>query len=162
MISIAAVAENDVIGISDGESSIPWSLPEDVKHYKETISGEVVLFGRKTFDAVGQKALTSNHNIMLTRDETLTEDEVPENILIARSKEEAIDILNDLDSDVVFNCGGGTIYDLFLDETDVLLLSEIPEEYEGDRYFPDFDRDQWTADFRKEYDNFTVVWYNRV
>ena len=44
---IVAVARNGVIG-KDG--TLPWHVSEDLKHFKRTTSGHVIIMGRKTHD----------------------------------------------------------------------------------------------------------------
>ena len=48
---IAAVARNGVIG-RDGK--LPWHLPEDLRHFRRTTTGGVVVMGRRTFDSIGR------------------------------------------------------------------------------------------------------------
>ena len=60
---IAAVARNGVIG-KDG--TLPWQVSEDLKHFKKTTSGHVIIMGRKTHDSIG-RPLPKRRNIVVTR-----------------------------------------------------------------------------------------------
>ena len=61
--------------------------------------------------------------------------------------------------------GGGEIYRRLIASADRLIVTRIHREYEGDTYFPEY-RDQigtvWKETTRKEYDEFTVVEYDRI
>jgi dihydrofolate reductase len=61
--AIAAMSLNRVIGAG---GKIPWHLPEDFKWFKKTTMGNVVVFGRKTFESLG-KPLPNRKNLVLTR-----------------------------------------------------------------------------------------------
>lgn len=64
-IAIAAMSENRAIG---KEGKIPWYLPEDWKHFKETTAGSPIIMGRKTYESIG-RPLPGRENIVLTRGE---------------------------------------------------------------------------------------------
>jgi dihydrofolate reductase len=64
MISIiAAMAENRVIG---RENSLPWHLPNDLKHFKRLTSGHAIIMGRKNYESIG-RPLPERTNIVVTR-----------------------------------------------------------------------------------------------
>ncbi|MBW2159013.1 MAG: dihydrofolate reductase, partial [Deltaproteobacteria bacterium] len=60
---IVAVARNGVIGKG---GALPWHVSEDLKHFKKTTSGHVIIMGRKTHDSIG-RALPKRRNIVVTR-----------------------------------------------------------------------------------------------
>jgi dihydrofolate reductase len=60
---VAAKARNGVIGINN---TLPWHLPEDLKHFKAVTLGKPVLMGRKTYDSIG-RPLPGRRNIVITR-----------------------------------------------------------------------------------------------
>lgn len=159
LISIAAIDENRTIAI-EGEG-IPWDYPQDLEQYLEKTSDEHLLFGRKTFESTRQPV--TKQSILLTRDPNYTVDN--SNISIANSKEEALELLDSIEGDV-YNIGGAKIYNMFLEETDELILSELPEDHTGydqDRYkkFPNIEWDNWEEINQEEYENFTVKIYSR-
>src|SRR5260221_9825050 len=61
--AIAAVSLNRVIGAGN---KIPWHLPEDFKWFKQMTTGQVIVMGRRTFEAIG-KVLPNRTTIVLTR-----------------------------------------------------------------------------------------------
>ena len=60
---IAAFSEGRVIG-KDGK--IPWTLKEDLKHFRNKTEGCSVVMGRKTFESIG-RPLPNRLNIVMTR-----------------------------------------------------------------------------------------------
>ncbi|MEE4313767.1 MAG: dihydrofolate reductase, partial [Desulfofustis sp.] len=64
VIIVVAIAKNGVIG---HQGTLPWHLPSDLRHFKETTLGAPIIMGRKTYDAIG-KPLPGRDNIVLSRD----------------------------------------------------------------------------------------------
>ncbi len=129
MIAIAAMAANRVIG---KEGTIPWRLPEDMKFFKRTTLGHVVLMGRKTYDSIG-KPLPGRENWVLTRQSI----DIP-----------GVRVLHDLQSlpaapegREIYLIGGAELYASLLQKCSEVLLTRIPQEIEGDAYFPAFEQD---------------------
>jgi dihydrofolate reductase len=150
LIAVAAVAENGIIG-KDGE--IPWpSIPEDKRQYRGRIAEWPVVLGRKTFDSM-REDLPGSAQIVLSRSEADYDIETARH---ASSLEEAIDILETMDTDRAYVIGGAGIYALFQPVVDRMILSRIPGEYEGDSSFPEWSRDDWVLVDRTEYEDFTL------
>jgi len=63
VIAIAAVGRNGVIGRG---SELPWDIPEDMKFFRDSTRGQIVVMGRKTYDSLG-KALPARRNAVITR-----------------------------------------------------------------------------------------------
>src|SRR5258706_14939730 len=61
---IVAAAENNAIG---KHNQMLWSLPEDMKFFKNTTWGFPLIMGRKTFEALGNKPLPGRFNIVISR-----------------------------------------------------------------------------------------------
>ena len=60
---ISAIGENREIG---EKNNLLWNLPADMKHFKETTSGHVVIMGLKTFESIG-RPLPNRRNIVLAQ-----------------------------------------------------------------------------------------------
>lgn len=142
---IAAVARNGVIGADGG---IPWHLPEDFAHFKETTLGHTLVMGRTTYESIG-RPLPGRTTIVLTRDPAWS----AEGVLTASSLEEAMDLA---EGDV-FVAGGAAVYESALLHADALVISEVHLEPEGDTYFPAVDSGAWTEYAREPHDGFDVV-----
>lgn len=135
VIMIVAIARNNVIGC-DGK--LPWHLPSDLRHFKQTTMGYPLIMGRKTFDSVG-RPLPGRDNIVLTRDTSLA---LP-GCLVMHSLQEAINYCRDQDK--VFIIGGGDIFRLALPITDTVIITALERDVAGDVYFEPLDSDQFKA-----------------
>jgi dihydrofolate reductase len=153
VVMVAAVAENGVIG-KDGD--IPWSIPEDLKHFRATTRDNTVVMGRATFDSIGHP-LPYRTNVVVTRDPSWR----GEGVLVAPSVEDAVAQAQDLDGDVMI-IGGAQIYALAMPLATHQVLTEVHAAPEGDTHYPDFDRSQWRETAREPHNGFDFVWWERV
>lgn len=150
LITVAAVAENGVIG-RDGE--IPWpSIPADKRQYRERIADSPIILGRVTFDSM-REDLPGTVQIVLSRSEQSYDIESAHH---ASGIDDAVGIAESLGAERAYVIGGAGIYELFQPVVDRMVLSRIPGEYEGDAYFPEWDRDEWNLVDRVPYDEFTL------
>jgi dihydrofolate reductase len=140
---VAAVCRDRVIG-RDG--TIPWRIPEDMAHFKALTTGHPVVMGRKTWDSLPAsfRPLPERRNVVVTRDPKWAADGAEH----VSSVEAALDVLEG--EERVFVIGGGEIYAAALPLADELVLTEIDRAFEGDTYFPEFDRDEFEEVSRKE------------
>ncbi|WP_373230982.1 dihydrofolate reductase [Cohnella sp.] len=129
---IAAVAANGVIG---SNNKLPWRLPAEMKYFTQKTLGKPVLMGRKTFESL-PKPLKDRTNIILSR----TLEAAPEGCELVRTISE---VLERYGKDEIMVIGGADIYNQMLDAADRLLITEIDHAFEGDSYFPSFDRKEW-------------------
>lgn len=129
---IAAVGRNGVIG--DG-SSMPWHLPADLRFFKETTMGGVLLMGRGTWDSIG-RALPGRRTIVVTRQR----DWAAPGAEVAHSLSEALLMAGDGE---VFVAGGGEIYAQTIEHASRLMLTEVDLEPEGSTRFPAVDPAIW-------------------
>ncbi|HET9861703.1 MAG TPA: dihydrofolate reductase [Nocardioidaceae bacterium] len=150
---VAAVADNGVIGL-DGD--IPWSLPEDLKHFRATTKGNSVVMGRRTYESIGHP-LPFRSNIVVTRQT----DWAADGVLVAHSVADAIAMAADFEGDVMV-IGGAQVYEAAMPHADVQVLTEVHLSPEGDTYYPDFDRAEWTETKREPRDGFEFVWLERT
>lgn len=134
VVLVAAVARNGVIG---NEGSIPWHLPEDLRHFRRVTEGNVVVMGRKTFDSLG-RPLPRRANIVVTRQP----DWEHEGVYVAPSVEDALGMAAVFDGDVMV-IGGGEIYAAALPSASEQILTEVDLSPEGDAFYPAFDEAEW-------------------
>ncbi|MDR1529009.1 MAG: dihydrofolate reductase [Burkholderiales bacterium] len=130
---IAAVARRGVIGRNN---TLLWQLPEDLRRFKALTTGHAVIMGRKTWESLPQ-ALPQRQNIVITRNS----DYRATGAEIARSLKEAIRKVTM--PEPAFCIGGGEIYQQALEYAAVLYLTEIDANFDGDAFFPDFDKSLW-------------------
>lgn len=150
---IVAVAENGVIGV-DGE--MPWHYPADLQQFKRETTGHPVILGRTTFEAIADRIggpLPDRTNIVLTR----SDPDVPEGVVVAGGIEEALAAARESGTETAYVVGGQSVYEQFLPRADRLLLTRIPESYEGDTYWPGHDEDRWVETGREQISEDLVV-----
>jgi dihydrofolate reductase len=126
---IAAVAQGSCIGVGN---QLPWHLPEDMAHFRQTTRGHAVIMGRKTWDSLPPRfrPLPGRRNVVLTRQSGWAAPGAE----VAASLEAALALLSD--SAQVFVIGGAQIYAQALPWADELVLTEIHQAVAGDAYFP--------------------------
>ena len=138
---VVAVAGNNVIG-SNGD--LPWRLSSDLKRFKTMTMGKPVIMGRKCFESIG-KALPGRPNIVITRNP----DYRPDGVMLAGSLEDGLEIgqalASDMDAEEVCVIGGGEIYRLAMPLADLLHVTHVDAQIEGDTFFPEIDPEDWDA-----------------
>lgn len=128
---IAAIGKNRELGT---ENKLLWSLPEDLKRFKEKTLNHPVIMGRKTFESIG-RPLPNRLNIIVTRDRSYT----ALGTEIFHEIEDAINFAKTKDKFEIFIIGGGQIYAEALSYADKLYLTIVNENfYEADTYFPEY------------------------
>lgn len=160
---IAAIGENFVIG---KDNDMIWHLPDDMKFFMNKTTGHHVIMGRKNYESLPKKyrPLPNRTNIIITRQENYKADEC----FVVNSLKAALEIARQDEDPEAFIIGGGEIYKLAFDQADTLYLTEIQASFEGDAYFPDFDKSEWLevtrthhpADAKHDY-AFDFVTYKR-
>ena len=134
---VAAVARNRVIGVGN---RMPWRLTEDLKRFKRLTLGHAVIMGRRTFESIvatSGKPLTGRDNIVVTR----SSEWARSGCRTARSLGEALAAVQEPQD--AFVIGGAEIYALALPIATRLHITEIERDFDGDAFFPDFDRSRW-------------------
>lgn len=130
---IAAVAENGVIGL---DNALPWHLPEDLKRFRALTTGHHIIMGRKTYESLN-RLLPDRTTVIVTRNPQY---HVP-GALVANSLTSAIELCS-ADPEI-FLIGGAELYKEGLELADRLYLTEVHQPFDGDAYFPSWDRRQW-------------------
>jgi len=155
---VAAVAANGVIGADGG---VPWHLPEDLAHFRETTVGHPVVMGRRTFESIAADIggpLPDRHNVVLTSHP----ERLPDTVTPVSSLPAARSVVRAHKADVAYVIGGGTVYRQFLPAADELVLTELDAPHEGDTTFPPVDWDRWRVVERQRHDAFDIVTYART
>ncbi|MFC4408358.1 dihydrofolate reductase [Haloarchaeobius iranensis] len=148
VIAVAAVSENGVIG--DGPT-LPWSLPAEVRRYRERVADDVVVIGRRTFEMFDDPP--GAHQLVLSRSDREYADP---SVTHAGGVRQAVSIASEQGAPVLYVLGGSAIYEAFLSEYDRMLLSRIEGEFEGDAHFPEFDGDEWELVAETQFDGYVL------
>ena len=159
---ISLIYASDAQGLIGRDNDLPWRLPADLRHFKRTTMGKPLVMGRKTHESIG-RPLPGRLNIVVTRqlDYDAPGCTVVHSIDAAREAAAG--------AEEVMVIGGADIYRLFLPVADRLYHTEVDGTFDGDVFFPDFDRSEWTevsreahaADDRNPTAYAFVVWERR-
>ena len=160
---IVAIAKNNEIG---KKNNLLWSLPADMKHFREITKDQTVIMGQKTFESIG-RPLPNRRNIVLTQDKNFSS----EGVEIVYSLDELFDLLkkNSDENAENFIIGGGMIYKLFIEKADKLYITHIDALFlDADTFFPEIipivfletSREEHKKDEKNVYD-YAFVTYTR-
>lgn len=127
-------------------NDLMWHLPSDMRFFKETTSGHIVVMGRKNYESIPEKyrPLPNRENVVLTRNESYVADDCN----IFHSLEECLNYYKSEEERTVFIIGGGEIYRqaLELNVVDEMYISHVNRSYGADTFFPDFDLKKWKVE----------------
>lgn len=132
-------------------NQLPWKFPEDLKKFKElTTSADlnIVIMGRKTYDSIG-KPLRGRCNIVVTSkgmDYGIWVDGDGTVLIPSPSLDDALACANSIEqensvSKSIWVIGGQQLYEQAINhpELDKVYLTVLPEDYQCDRFFPEYD-----------------------
>lgn len=144
---IAAVSTNGVIG---KDNDLAWSLPDDMKYFKETTAGHHVILGRKNWESIPHKwrPLPKRPNIVITRNP----DYQATGATVTDSLDKALEMARNAEEPEVFIIGGGEIYKMGFEVSDRIYITEVHATVEGDTFFPEWDKSDWQEVSRTHHD----------
>jgi dihydrofolate reductase len=133
----AAAGEKLVIG-KNGD--LPWHFSSDLKFFKQKTLGHTVVMGRVTYQSILNrlgKPLPGRKNIVLTRDKNFADERVtiihdPAIIPTLAAKDDLLCVI-----------GGAKVYTETITYADILYITHIDQEIEGDAFFPPIDKSKW-------------------
>lgn len=145
MKAIVNVDKNWGIGIGN---ELLNPIPADMKFFRETTTGNVVVMGRKTFLSFpGPRALPKRVNIVITNDKEWNAPDV----IVCHSVEELFEALKAYDTDSVFVIGGSSVYEQLVPMCDTVYVTKVETSKPADKFFPNLDADaSWNIDFEGE------------
>lgn len=120
IIGIVAISINYAIG-KDGK--LPWHYSTDLKFFKETTTGNVVVMGANTWRSIG-RPLPNRLNIVLSRSGRV---DAPETVIKLSSEAEVVELAKYIDRDI-FIIGGAHTYEDFADVIDQWIVTFVPIE----------------------------------
>ncbi|HRO60174.1 MAG TPA: dihydrofolate reductase [Burkholderiaceae bacterium] len=150
---LLARARNGVIG---RDNTLPWHLPEDLRHFKATTMGHTIVMGRRTFESIG-RTLPGRRTIVVTGDPDWAQPGAER----AGSLDEAIRLASTPRSessasepnptrseifatDELFVIGGAQLFEDALPIADRAIITEIELDVEGDVRFEAIGPEEWT------------------
>ena len=134
---VAAMDRQHLIGCNN---QLPWHLPADLKHFKALTMGKPMIMGRKTYASIG-RPLPGRTTIVLSRDTGI---KLHDEVILTHTLNDALDAARDaargMSAHEAMIVGGADIYFQSLPWVDRLYLTQVHGDYEGDAYFPAYDR----------------------
>lgn len=163
VIQIAAMAGNRTIG---NNNELPWHIPKDFKFFKDQTMGKILIMGRKTYESIPPSGLPNRKLVIVTRNLDYRPKERDDAVVVTSIAEayKYCETQTDKFGDEVWIAGGAEIYKQTLAHTDLIILTEIEKEYEGDAFFPEFDKDKFELvkkQVHSEPENFSFCWYQK-
>ncbi len=137
---IVAADKNWAIGYNN---KLLVSIPSDMKFFRQTTTGKVVVMGRKTLESFPNgMPLKNRTNIVLT---TNSEYKVRDAIVV-HSIDELMNELKNYNTDDIYIIGGDSIYKQLLPYCNTALVTKIDHSFQADAYFPNLDElEEWEA-----------------
>lgn len=130
---IVAVDKNWAIGL---KNKLLVSIPADMKFFRETTTGKVVVMGRKTLESFPNgQPLKKRTNIVLTRDKNYQ----VKDAVVVHTLDELLEELKQYAEEDIYVIGGESVYRLLLPYCKVAHVTKIDHAYEADTYFPNLD-----------------------
>ena len=144
---IVAADKNWGIGY---QNKLLVSIPSDMKFFRETTTGKVVVMGRKTLESFPKRTSACDaYKYCPDEKNGLSGERCPDLPFSGRGAGGT----EKYDSEDIYVIGGEEIYREFLPYCDVAHVTRIDHEYLADAFFPDLDREQdWvvTADSEEQ------------
>ena len=133
---IYARARNNVIGVN---GDLPWHLPEDLAHFKQTTMGQPVIMGRITWESIPEKfrPLPGRTNVVVSRQPEFE----ATGAQVVGSLQAAMDLFSP--DQVVWLIGGAQLYAQAMPLAQQLVITEIDADYAGDAWAPDIITNEW-------------------
>ena len=145
MKTVLIVAMDKSRGIGKN-NDLMWHLPADMKFFKETTSGHIVVMGRKNFESIPEKyrPLANRENLILTRNTSYS----AEDCVIINNLKECQNLFSKNEERTLFIIGGGEVYRLAMDAdmVDEMIITHVNENYDADTFFPTFELCDWNVE----------------
>ena len=124
-------------------NDLMWHLPKDMKFFKDTTQGQIVVMGRKNYDSIPEKyrPLPSRLNVVLTRNKDFSAPDC----LVFHSLEECLIYFKEETERTLFIIGGGEIYQMALASNviDEMFITHVHHHYDAETFFTAFDESTW-------------------
>ena len=148
MTGIGMIWAQTKSGVIGKDGSMPWHLPEDLKHFSQLTTGHPVIMGRKTWESFPDKyrPLPGRTNIVVTRNPEWASTPEAEGAVVVSSLDAAL-----LESQFapggqkVWIIGGGQIFEQSMGIANVAVVTIIDADLDGDTFAPELG-DDWTFD----------------
>lgn len=125
------------------DNNLLWHLPADMKFFRDTTRGHIVVMGRKNYESIPERfrPLPDRENAVLTRNEDFTADDC----VVFHSLTDCLNHYKDETERTVFIIGGGQIYKEAWESGEVneVIATRVNDHFQADTWFPDIKIDDW-------------------
>lgn len=132
-------------GIIGNKGQLPWRLADDLAFFKSVTVGHPIIMGRRTWESLPKRPLPGRDNIVLSRDWKFPAPGARVFSDIAPALEAGKALALAAGKREVFVVGGEALYASTIGQADVLYLTEVDADIQGDASFPSFDENQFDA-----------------
>ena len=116
-----------------------FRLKKDMKFFRETTTGKVVVVGANTFLSFKNGALPNRVNVVLD-----SSGRKHEGAICVSTVAELDEVLSNYNTHDVFVCGGASVYGLLLDRCSVAYVTKVQADGNAQVFFPNLDEmDSW-------------------
>ena len=138
MKAILAADKNWGIGYNN---RLLVSIPSDMKFFRQTTTGKVVVMGRKTLESFPNGMPLKNRTyIVLTGNQNYQ----VKDAVIVHSEDELMEELKKFNTDDIYVIGGESVYRMMLPYCDTVYVTKIDRAFQADTFFPNLDEmDEW-------------------
>lgn len=152
---IILVVARDIFGTIGKDNKLPWHCKEDLQRFKRITMGNTIVMGRKTFESL-PKMLPGRKHVVLTRNEDFSHEGVEvfhsiDDLLVTYEGKEDLYII-----------GGAEIYRQFIDKFDVIEMTVIKGDYDGDAHFPDLPKVPTSMEIIEQTDEYMFLTIKRM
>jgi dihydrofolate reductase len=144
---VVATDKNGVMGSRNG--GLPWgkSQKADLKRYRELTEHHTIIMGRTTFDELSEP-LPNRHHVVITHKPNPSRYKLVDFMTFEQSIAKYR-----FETEEIFVIGGSKVFDLFLPYAQLIYLTIIDAEYNGDIFFSDFDKTAWKQVYNEHFNS---------
>ena len=127
-------------------NDLMWHLPADMKFFRETTTGHIVVMGRKNYESIPERfrPLPNRENAVLSRAGNYQ----AEGCMVFSSLDACLSHYSGETERTVYIIGGGQIYREAIDQKVVteMFITEVDGKFGADTFFPEVDFSNWTSE----------------
>jgi dihydrofolate reductase len=127
-------------------NDLMWHLPADMKFFRETTTGHIVVLGRKNYESIPERfrPLPNRENAVLSR----SEDFEAEGCVVFHSLDACFEHYRNEVDRIVYIIGGGQIYEQALrsGKVEEMYITHVDRTFGADTFFSEFNEAEWQSE----------------
>lgn len=117
-------------GVIGNDNALPWTIKEEMQHFRQTTLNSAVLMGRKTFLSMQNKPLPNRVNYVLTRD-VKAKQKNQNNLYFINDLSDVIKKYQHKVNDDLYVIGGNAVISKAIDLADEIIRTIIKKDCKG-------------------------------